>query len=325
MGVYKTLSLIIPLGIRKEFNNQLRFYGLKTNHDEFIGLVILLSLLFSVGGSFLLGFITHYHFGYFIIPLFILCPVVVYMWIGFVVDKRTNFIEEALPDALQLIASNLRSGMTADKSFILSGRPEFGPLRDEINIVGRKIAMGGNIVTALTDLSKRVPSKKLLRTIELINSGLSSGGTLAVLMESTANHLKEQMLVDKKIKASITMYVIFIFVAASMITPVLFGLSTIIVEILRSTLSQISIPTTGAGFLPTVATEINISNVFLMFYILIFILTNCFMASLILGLIGKGNKREGVKYFIPMAILAIILFLITQYVAKIFFQGFFNF
>ena len=131
--------------------------------------------------------------------------ITVYMWIGLNVDAKAKFVEKVLPDALQLMSSNLRAGLTPDRALLLSSRPEFGPLSEELNKVGREIAVGKEIDKALMKMTERIRSEKLTKTMLLIVSGLRSGGELASLLDQTARNLRAQEFVDQKIRSSIKM------------------------------------------------------------------------------------------------------------------------
>ena len=323
--IYRIISRLVPSFLSKKLKSFYEYSNIKIEYESFLGFVTVMSILIGVAGGFLLGAYFRQSFWIFFFSLSILTGVSIYLWLTFLVDKKASLIEDALPDALQLMASNLRAGMTPDKALLPSSRPEFGPLKTEIDIVGRKVALGKGIGSSLMEMARRVKSKRLLRAVELINSGLNSGGSLAVLLEATANHLREQFLVDKKIKASITMYSIFIFSASSMIAPILLALSSFLVEILKSTFSSVNIPSNSVSSIPIQAAQITISNEFLMFIILAFLIINCLMASMLLGLIGKGKKRDGVKYFIPMILLALPIFFIVRAVISGVLGGLFTF
>jgi len=47
------------------------------------------------------------------------------------------------------------------------------------------------------------------------------------------------------------------------------------------------------------------------------------MTSMLLGLIGKGKRRSGLKYFFPMIIVGIAIFYITQFLIETLFSGLF--
>jgi Type II secretion system (T2SS), protein F len=320
---YMICAKLVPPSIKKKLKVFLGYSNVRIDHETFIGFVTFCSLLIGLAGGFFLGF--YYSFWVFFVVLIIISNAAVYLWIAMMIDKKAQLVEEALPDALQLMTSNLRTGMTPERALLLASRPEFGPLKHEIDIVGRKVTLGENVGTALMEMTKHVRSKRLLRTIELINSGLESGGSLAVLLEATANGLREQLIVDKRIKASITMYVIFIFAASALISPILFGLASFLVDVLRASFAQIDIPASAASTLPIGAAKINISTEFLIQFIVAFITCNLFMASMLLGIIGSGKRREGIKLFLPMLALAIPLFFLGRYAIKLLLGGLFEF
>lgn len=320
---YRLCAKLVPPAIKKKLRAFLAYSNVKVEQELFIGFVTFCSLLIGVAGGFFLGW--YFSFWAFFALFAVLTNAIVYLWIAMMIDKKAQLVEESLPDALQLMTSNLRTGMTPEKALLLASRPEFGPLKHEIDIVGRKVTLGEEVGAALLAMTKRVRSKRLLRTVELINSGLESGGSLAVLLEATANGLREQLIVDKRIKASITMYVIFIFAASALISPILFGLASFLVDVLRASFAQIDIPASAASTLPIGAAKINISTEFLINFIVAFLTCNIFMASMLLGIIGTGKRREGIRYFVPMMLLAIPLFFLGRYAIKTLLGGLFQF
>jgi archaeal flagellar protein FlaJ len=231
-------------------------------------------------------------------------------------SSRIKKLEDVFPDFLQLMASNLRAGMTIDKSMLLSARPEFAPLDQEIFTTGKDITTGRSIEQALYDMGKRIKSEKIEKTIILINSGIRAGGNLAILLEETSVNMREKNFVEKKAASSVGMYVIFIFLAVSMFAPILFSLSTVLVEVLSKILS--SIPDTPANTsMPFTMSKVDVSVEFIKYFALSFMVTIDFLASLVLGLVSKGDEKQGLKYFTPILVVSIIVF----FVARIFILG----
>ena len=224
-------------------------------------------------------------------------------------------IESIFPDFLQLMASNLRAGMTVDRAILMSSRPEFYPLDKEIMIVGKDIATGKTLENSLLDMTKRIKSNKIEKTIFIIISGIRAGGNLSVLLEETSRNMRKREFVEKRASSNVLMYVIFVFVAAAIGAPVLFSLSTLLVQTLINTISGMQ------GMESTVAnsntlftfSEVNISLDFIKYFSIIFIIMTDILASLILGLVGKGEEREGVKYIIPMTLISLTLFFALRY------------
>ncbi|MFQ6055173.1 MAG: type II secretion system F family protein, partial [Methanosarcinales archaeon] len=126
-----------------------------------------------------------------------------------------------LPDVLQLISANVRAGMTVDKAIWLSARPEFGILEEEVRKVGAKTMGGKPINLALKEMSKKIKSKILDRTVKLIIEGIESGGDLAKLLDETSSNIRTTQSLRKEIRSSVMMYSIFILFAAVLGAPML--------------------------------------------------------------------------------------------------------
>jgi pilus assembly protein TadC len=225
-------------------------------------------------------------------------------------------MEDAFPDFLSLMSSNLRAGMTIDKALLLSSRPEFHPLDDEIMNVGKDISTGRSLKNALLDMAARIKSEKIRKTVLLILSGIQAGGNIAVLIEETATNMREKSFVEKKAASTVLMYLIFIFVAAAVGAPVLFSLSTLLVETLSIVLSSIPPMESTTIAMPFSFSEVSISVNFIIYFSLVFIIMTNILASRIIGLVAKGDEKGGIKYIIPMLAISIGLFLIIRIVLR---------
>lgn len=234
-------------------------------------------------------------------------------------SARIRRMESVFPDFLQLMSSNLRAGMTIDKSMLLSARKEFSPLDQEIEKTGRDIATGKKVELALLDMSKRINSEKITKTILLILSGIKAGGNIATLLEQTSVNMRERGFVEKRAASNVLMYVIFIFLAVSVGAPLLFSLSTLLVETLTSLLS--GIPTTESTGLPFTLSTVNISITFVKYFSVIFIITTDILASLVLGLVSKGEEKQGLRYLLPLLIISLGVFFATRFFLSGFVSG----
>ena len=110
------------------------------------------------------------------IILFISLQLGFYFTISLKAEANGKFVESILPDALHLMSSNLRAGLSIDKALLFSARPEFGILCEEITSVGKKLVLGEDIAKALNEMTNKIKSNQLNKTISLIVSGLRSGG-----------------------------------------------------------------------------------------------------------------------------------------------------
>lgn len=225
---------------------------------------------------------------------------------------RIKKIESIFPDFLQLMASNLRAGMTIDRSMLLSVRKEFYPLDIEIQKTGREIATGKEIELALRDMGNRIGSLKIKKTLLLIISGIRAGGNLATLLEQTSENMREKDFVEKRAASNVLMYVIFIFIAVSVAAPALFSLSSLLVETIANLLAGIpTVENTGVA-LPFTLSSVSISITFIKYFSLTFIVVTDILACLVLGLVSKGEEKEGLKYLPPILIISLAVFFIIR-------------
>lgn len=256
----------------------------------------------------------------------------VYLLVNKMLKKsaRIKKMESVFPDFIELMASNLRSGMTIDRALLLSSRKEFAPLDEEILHLGKDIMTGKIMSEAMSDMGKRIGSEKIERTINVINAGLRSGGNLAVLLEQTASSMRERDFIEKRATSNILMYVIFIFFAVSVGAPTLFALSTILVDVLTTIFNDLpNIDTSAvgasAGFsIPIAFGEIGISSAFVIYFSVAFIVVIDILASLMLGLVQKGDEKQGTKYIVPLVIVSLVIFFLVRYILSGYFADLFS-
>jgi flagellar protein FlaJ len=231
-------------------------------------------------------------------------------------------MESVFPDFLQLVASNLRAGMTVDKALIVSAREEFNPLDEEIILAAKDLVTGKEIDEALNKMAKRTGSERIKKTVGLILTGIKSGGNLSILLEETSTNMRERIFVEKRAASSVLMYMIFIFFAVAIGAPVLFALSSILVEVLSDLLSGFpQVSDSGIDMPLMTVGEVNISANFIIWYCIIFLVVIDVLASLILGLVGKGKEGEGLKYTIPLILLSLGIFFGVRSLLSGFFSG----
>ncbi|MEK6925160.1 MAG: type II secretion system F family protein [Nanoarchaeota archaeon] len=235
-------------------------------------------------------------------------------------SQKIKMMEVVFPDFLQLISSNLKAGIPIDKAIVISSRKEFSPLDEQINQFGRDIATGKPVELAMKEMSSRIGSEKISKTINLIITGMRSGGNIATLLEETSANLKERQYVEKRAASNIIMYIILILFAVGVGAPILFSLSTVLVEVLTKILSGIpEVQTTVAT--PFSFTSISISTTFINYFAVFFIITIDILGSMVIGLVQKGEEREGLKYAIPLVTISLTMFFVIKLVLSSYFAG----
>ena len=321
----RIFAKVMPRKLKQKYEENAKYARLR-DAERAIGFFIFNGLILAL----IIGFIFSRFFSLvfsalMFVLMFFFIEVFFYYSLALRADNVSKKIEEVLPDALQLMASNLRAGMITERALLLSGREEFGLLKEEIDRIGREIATGKSIAAALKEMSYRFKSEKLKKAVQLINSGLASGGELSSLLEQIAINMRDQEFVDKKVRSSVLMYVIFIFIAVGFGAPALFALSSYLIEVLATQLAQVELPKATATQLPLTLTTISVTPQFITMYLMLILTTTSILGSLILGLISKGEEKAGVKYIPFLLALSFAIFFIVRSVIKNAFSGILGF
>ena len=258
------------------------------------------------------------------VSVFTFVAVITYAVIRMAADSRRSAVDEVLPDFLMLAAANVRAGMTVDQALWYAAKPEFGLLSVEVQVVARRTFGGEPFDKAIDHLSTHFNSKFVRRTVVLIKQGLSSGGRIAEILERTATDVRNMQIIKKDIAASLLMYIIFLVFAASVGAPFLFSVSAKLIGLLESVFAQL--PDTGS--LATMAGSTFIhpqppvisTDQFLIFITLSTIVTSI-CSGLMIGVIMRGNRMEGVRY-IPLMLLASgVIFILISVLLDTFLTG----
>jgi archaellum biogenesis protein FlaJ (TadC family) len=154
------------------------------------------------------------------------------------------------------------------------------------------------------------------RTVALIKQGIASGGKLADILERTAEDTREMQVLRKEISTSLLMYVIFIVFAGAIGTPFLFAISSKLVGIIEGVFAtqQFSDVDTSAYSTSLVmpSKPLITSAEFFIFTMLSCAMTAIF-SSLIIGVISKGSKKDGMAYLPFLLIGSMTIFFVVSY------------
>jgi pilus assembly protein TadC len=191
--LYYRFAKIFPINYRNHLAQQIIYTGEFIDVHIYLGSATLLAFLALFGliiapkALFLEFNFTYFFYG---LLAFILIQLIAYMAIYFKAEDRTKRVEAVLPDALQLIASNIHAGMTPFQALKSAERKEFGPLREEIHHAIAQSMGTESFAVALNSISKRINSEMLERALKLFTTSMQSGGHLAILLEELAKDIQ---------------------------------------------------------------------------------------------------------------------------------------
>jgi len=114
------------------------------------------------------------------------------------------------------------------------------------------------------------------------------------------------------------MYIIFIFAAIGVGAPMLFGLSSFLVEVLTKNMANIDLGQTSsvASSMPISFSKVSISSSFVMTYAITSLCASSVLGSFILGLIGKGKESRGIRYIPILLCLSLTVFFVARLLIK---------
>jgi archaellum biogenesis protein FlaJ (TadC family) len=318
--IYYALGNFSPKRMNKRLDEMISFAGLQMNAKVWFGSALLISLLFGIVAFLfawiILEILEVYVLAAVFLVVFILTFLILYLILRFRVEDRRKRIEHVLPDALQIIASNIRAGATPLVALRMAARPEFGPLEDEIKYVTAKSLGVESFTDALLEMSKRVKSEVLERTVSLFIVSMRSGGNLAILLENAAEDILESQELKRELIAGTNMYIVFILFTVLVGTPALLSISIEFVSLVSSMQEKMVAQSLTSEI--GLKVGVPISADFLFNTSLITLLVTSLFVSLLIGVIHDGKELNGLNYFIFFVICSIAIFLVMRgYILKV--------
>jgi len=124
-----------------------------------------------------------------------------YWWVKGKKNKRMNQFSEELPDALDLMTSALRAGLSFPAALQLVAQESPEPLAQEFAVTFDEQNLGLDVKEALVNLTERVDSLDLKFFVTAVIIQRETGGNLAEIMESIARIIRERFKILGDVKA----------------------------------------------------------------------------------------------------------------------------
>lgn len=237
-----------------------------------------------------------FNFNILILFLFALAipPGVLMIFIIYKSEKRNEKIETSIPDFLRQLSSMLRVGLSFETSLEELSKYGSGPLYNEIRRSVIEIKMGMNFDKSIMEIAERLKSKNLERSFKLIIEAKKTGGSLADIIEDISNDLRELNALKRERKSSVMMSIIFLVISAVIAAPFALGM----IGIYSSFMEDL-----GKGNQLIETSKIAAGS---------YIVIHSILVGLIISIVMYGNLRRGIKFSIPLLILAYGLFYIIS-------------
>ncbi len=318
------LERYVSRGLARYISSELDLAGMQMSVNRILEFAVIgFALIFVIS---LLALIV-FGFGIFAVPLAIVTGVVytafLYLYIEYKIDERKTKLEVMLPDYLQIVAANLRSGISLERAMLLAARPEFGFLSEDVKEMSRRVFGGQTLEASLQDFASRYRSYQLRHAARMIMEALRYGGAMADLIGQISKDIRGQQLIQKEVAGQLLMYSIFVAFAGLVAAPVLYGLTTEMIITTDNVWNGIlqtnpgGLPTTGVSFLKPSPPKITPAQYEEFSYGAILVI--CGFASLIMSAISTGSAVKGIRYLpVFLAVGFIVYFIVQNVIAGLF-------
>lgn len=163
-----------------------------------VGVLVMMTASFAIGGYLLGVVVTHR-----IMPsllFMVLATPLPYFYVGYRKRKRMNAFAKEFPDALDLLVSALRAGLSFSAAMQIVSEESPEPVRSEFAVTVEEQALGLEFRETLTNLTRRVDSLDLRFFVTAVILQRETGGNLAEILENTAKLIRDRFRILGDIK-----------------------------------------------------------------------------------------------------------------------------
>jgi flagellar protein FlaJ len=264
--------------------------------------------LVTIIASTLIFFKDNHNLSLFLSGIGVLVVIVPFILDMILEGKNEEEINNMFLEFSRNLAESVNMGTPVSKSIVNMSSKNYGVLSPNIKKLANQIELGIPLHTALTNFAEDVGSTVISRAVALIMEAERAGGEIDYILESVANSIAEIEKIKKERKSAIYSLVVqgyiifFVFIGIMLIMqfkilPLTTGLSDI------GSVNVNSLTTTGTEVTKTDTMSIeSISNQFL--YLLI---AQGFFAGLIIGKLGEGSIKAGIKHSFILVIASFLI------------------
>ena len=247
-----------------------------------------------------------------------------YFTLNIKIYKRTKELEDRLADYLSLVSTNLKGGLSFEKSLWAAIKPEFGILAKEITIVSKKVLTGNDVIEAMNEFAQKYDSPILRRSVNLIIGEIESGGRIVEVIDRVIDNLRKTRNLKEEMAAATVSYMIFIGVIVIAIAPGLFALAYQLLNIIigfTGTISSSSAGVAGSFFGGGGVRKSSINpDDFKTFSVFALSLV-AISSSFIISIIERGDIRGGLRYTLAFVMGSVVFYFIFLRILTNLFSG----
>lgn len=180
--------------VLKKLENDLSMSGILIRPSEFLLFWLVLTvvpstLLFMLGANIIFVIIVLV-FGLLAPPLYV----------NKKRAKRVELFEQQLIDAISIMSSCLKAGLTFQQALVSISTEMPNPISEEFGRVVKELKLGSSIETALTRLSDKIGSQNFMMIVSAILIQRQTGGKLSEILTNISGTIKERFKIKNEIK-----------------------------------------------------------------------------------------------------------------------------
>jgi tight adherence protein B len=131
----------------------------------------------------------------------IFAPALVGLYLSITRRRRIERFAQQLPDGLDIVVRGLRVGHPFSSAIELVAREMRDPIGTELGITADEMTFGQDVVTAVSNLYRRVGQEDLVFLAIAVSVQSQTGGNLADVLARLATLMRERVTMRLKIKA----------------------------------------------------------------------------------------------------------------------------
>ena len=180
--------------VLKNLENDLSMSGILIRPSEFLLFWFVLAivpstLLFMLGSNIIFSIILLI-FGLLTPPLYVSKKRA----------KRVELFEQQLIDAISIMSSCLKAGLTFQQALVSISTEMPNPISEEFGRVVKELKLGSSIETSLTRLSEKIGSQNFMMIVSAILIQRQTGGNLSEILTNISGTIKERFKIKNEIK-----------------------------------------------------------------------------------------------------------------------------
>lgn len=305
--IYITLSKVFRKSGIEETQQTLRYAGMDVDARIWLGQMLMIAILIS----FMMVFLTQYGSPLLFSGLAVVAPLIYVIGASsipyFIAKDRASAVEEILPNALQLMSSNILSGMTPFQALKISSRKEFGALKEGLDVATTKALGTESFTQALMSMTRDIQLPALDRSLKLFSRSIESGGHLATMLQETARDINDNLILRNELLSQTRSYSVLILLTIIIGSPILFNVSIHFTERLNAMQETFSDSANSQAYVGLIL-ENGFDPEFLVNMSALVVAFTSTIASLLIGVITAGTERYGIRYAFIIVPLSLIVF-----------------